>query len=81
MEEKDYYSYVGEHGQRQRHLREFQVYTITLSWAMFGVRESKEEESGEQAAAAKGAKGQRGWVSKMAGLDREEPMGKVQPSP
>lgn len=40
VEEKDYYRYVGDHGQRQRHLRESQVDTITLSWAMFGDMES-----------------------------------------
>lgn len=79
--EKVYHRYVGEHGQRQRHLRESQVDMITLSWAMLGDMESKGEESGEQGAAAKGAKGQRGWVSKMAGLYRVEPMREVQPSP
>lgn len=54
---------------------------LTLSWALLGDMEIKEEENGEQGVAAKGAKGQRGWVPKMAGLDREEPMGKVRPSP
>lgn len=45
----------------------------------------EEEERGrgerEPSAAAKSAKIQKGWVTKMAGLYREEPMGKGSPAP
>jgi hypothetical protein len=75
-----YYRYVGEHGQRQTHLRESRV-VMTLSH--MGRRKAEGREESQPSTAAwrpeyKRAKRERA-SNEMPGLYREEPLGEGQP--
>lgn len=76
-----YYRNLRAHIQKQKHLGDSRVSMTKLIWAMGGEAEEKRRERGGSGSSASRPKVQRGEVTKLSGLYRQEPLEEGQSSP